>query len=418
MGGERRQRLNTLIWGAIVIAAGMGFARFGYTVILPFMQNGLAFNYTQMGMIGTANFIGYFIGAYICGLLADCYGKKRTIQWSLFMIGVTLILTGIARDFWVIFILRLITGIFNASAFVIMLSLGTDWAPAQSLGRFSGILVGGVGLGITLSSWGITPISAAHSNGWIWSWYLLGAVTLLVMIGVHFFIKDRHPGKLVEPLSTESRPAIHKQNDAVMLAVAANFALLVTFIAYFMEALGYVVQSTFYVAFLRDEAAVSPLIAGNVWSVVGIGAVFSGLTWGTLADRFGIKRSLVAAYLTQVLAILLPVAAPYLWSYLLSGLLFGNTFPGIVTITSMVTRRQVTPVQTSRALGLMTAVYGLGQFIAPGIAGWMTDATRSFTMAFYFSAAVVLLGCLMIIPVRYDKVNAQAAASTQMEITR
>ena len=36
-----------------------------YTLILPAMKDGLHFNYTQLGLLGTGNFVGYLIMAIV-----------------------------------------------------------------------------------------------------------------------------------------------------------------------------------------------------------------------------------------------------------------------------------------------------------------------------------------------------------------
>jgi MFS family permease len=46
------------------------------------------------------------------------------------------------------------------------------------------------------------------------------------------------------------------------------------------------------------------------------------------------------------------------------------------------------------ALGLITLLFGIGQAIAPSIAGAIADATGSFFAAFLLAAAVALLGAL------------------------
>jgi hypothetical protein len=44
------------------------------------------------------------------------------------------------------------------------------------------------------------------------------------------------------------------------------------------------------------------------------------------------------------------------------------------------------------ALGFATLLFGIGQSIAPAVAGWMKDTTGTFVGCFILSAAVSLLG--------------------------
>ena len=53
--------------GLLVTIGAHGFGRMSYTLILPAMKDGLHFNYTQLGLIGTGNFIGYLFMALVGG---------------------------------------------------------------------------------------------------------------------------------------------------------------------------------------------------------------------------------------------------------------------------------------------------------------------------------------------------------------
>ena len=107
---------SKLHYGWIVIFAGLmvtigahGFGRMSYTLILPAMKDGLNFTYSELGLLGTGNFIGYLIMAIIGGLLAARFGPRVVISLALVFMGLTMILTGLAQTFAVAFGARLLT---------------------------------------------------------------------------------------------------------------------------------------------------------------------------------------------------------------------------------------------------------------------------------------------------------------------
>ena len=112
-------------YGWIVMAMGMlttvgahGFGRMAYTLILPPMKDGLHFTYAQLGLIGTGNFIGYLSLAIIGGFLAAKFGTRIVITLALILMGMTMILTGLAESFGFAFGMRLLTGFGNGAAYV------------------------------------------------------------------------------------------------------------------------------------------------------------------------------------------------------------------------------------------------------------------------------------------------------------
>jgi fucose permease len=63
--------------GVLVLLLAQGFGRMSYSVILPSMKDGLLLTYTQVGLIGTGNFIGYLSMAVAGGFLAVRFGIRK-----------------------------------------------------------------------------------------------------------------------------------------------------------------------------------------------------------------------------------------------------------------------------------------------------------------------------------------------------
>ena len=159
MGRERMHYGWVVIFmGLLTTIAAHGFGRMAYTIILPAMKDGLQFDYTQLGLLGTGNFIGYLTMAIIGGFLAARFGTRIVITLALILMGITMLLTGIAESFGFAFTMRLMTGLGNGAAYVPAMALGSAWFSMEKRGFATGIVSGGIGAGTLISGLVVPPI--------------------------------------------------------------------------------------------------------------------------------------------------------------------------------------------------------------------------------------------------------------------
>ncbi len=77
----------------LTVTAALGFARFGYSMILPAMKEGLGLTEAQAGDLAMANMIGYLAASLLGGLLASLWGPRIVISISLAGVAAGMALT-------------------------------------------------------------------------------------------------------------------------------------------------------------------------------------------------------------------------------------------------------------------------------------------------------------------------------------
>ena len=328
-----------LHYGWIVIFMGMlttiaahGFGRMAYTIMLPAMKDGLKFDYTQLGLLGTGNFVGYLSMAIIGGFLAARFGTRIVITLALVLLGITLMLTGLAHSFGFALSMRFLTGLGNGAAYVPAMALGSAWFAMKRRGFATGIVSGGIGAGTLISGLLVPPILSSYGiEGWRNAWYILGGIALVIAAIVFVLIRSRPDEKGLLPVGAsekEAPPAIPtgpKISTLQWSTVYRKRSVWFLGLVYFFYGASYIIYVTFFAAYLVKEIGLTQAYAGGLWAMVGALSTFCGVIWGGISDRLGRSRGAALAYLVLALSYIIFAVIKVPFGFYLSAILFGLT---------------------------------------------------------------------------------------------
>lgn len=371
----------TLASGTIALLIAMGIGRFSYTPLLPYMQQSQGFSESMAGYLASGNYLGYLLGALFAGAVR--WGNKRTFYFRISLL-VNILTTGLMgctthEALWMLW--RFLSGISSAMVFVLISGIVLDRLANQQRMSWAGFFYGGVGWGIFFSG-----LLVPYFVQWLqWDGAWLGLMVFSILLGLVSWFGVTEGNESAG--SSESHPtAVEVQNNK------KQFIWLMA--AYGCEGLGYIVTGTFLVAMAAQIPSLSQNPAVS-WMIAGLAAIPSCIFWAWIANCWGYQISLMVTYLLQAVGVLLPAIYPDAIGIYLGAFLFGGTFMGITTLaTSM--GREIYPQQSSRVIGYMTAIYGLGQILGPIGAGILAEKTNSYTSSLVFATAILLLGAIFL----------------------
>jgi MFS family permease len=128
-----------------------------------------------------------------------------------------------------------------------------------------------------------------------------------------------------------------------------------------------------------------------------LAAIPSTVLWAWTASRVGFVGTLLVAYIIQAIGVVLPVLSGTEWAAALSAILFGGTFMGIVALTITYAREVVPSQQAARAIGVLTAAFGVGQVVGPLVATELASGPKDFGPSLVAaSCALFVSGLLML----------------------
>jgi MFS family permease len=403
--GNQSQRTNAgglhygfVVLGLVVLVvfSALGLARFGYTSILPAMQEALQLSNTQTGVLQSWNLVGYLVTVVFAGVLAARFGPRVVIVVGLLIVAAGMGLTGLIPAFGAACVGRFLAGVGGAGSNVPAMALLSAWFGARRRGLAAGVGVSGASVALIVTG-PLIPAILQHggAEGWRASWYVLAGLTLVVCAVAALFLRNRPAEKdlraIGESVSEQKAGPAAAASSLNWGSVYRSGLLWKLAGIYFGFGFSYIIYTTFFVRYLTGEAGFSQAGAGALWMQIGMVSTISGFLWGSVSDRWGRRTALLGVFGLQGAAFVLFGLSRDGWGVYLSAALFALTAWSIPALMAALCGDLFGARLAPAALGLITLVFGLGQALGPWLAGAIADATHSFAPAFLVAGATALL---------------------------
>lgn len=358
-------------------AVTVGFARFGYALILPAMQTDLGLNYAQAGWLNTSNSLGYLLGSLLTVLYVRRLGNHRLLVGGLLVTTISLLANGLVTDFYLLNIIRFITGVGAAWAFI------CGGVLASVLGaRAIVIYFGGGGSGMLLTGATLPWLFELFGPAaWPWAW--IGTAAICTPITIAAIAAARYSAEPATP--TEKAPWPWRPCSKA-------------FIAYFIFGLGYIAYMTFIVAWVRLHGGQTLSMAATtsvMWSILGGMSILAPWVWARLFHGRANGVPMAAAMSTLGIGATLPLLVPSLAGIWLSAALVGVSVLMVPSAVTGFVKSNLPAAAWGNALAVATSLFALGQTIGPAAAGWISDITGSLSTGLGLSATILFLGALL-----------------------
>lgn len=373
--------------GIAVLFSCLGLGRFSLGMLLPSMGISLDLSYSQMGFVGTGNFVGYMISVILAGIIARAIGARWTISIGLVLVGGSMVRISRAMGFLEVMVLYAVTGIWSGLANVPMMGLVSHWFFKSNRGRAAGTMLSGNGIAIVFTGLFIPWVNVSMgAEGWRTSWLTLGAISLVISAVAAFFLRNEPREKGLIPLGEAEAVPVTSESDSKKEQNSNKWTMVHLGCIFALFGATYVVYATFIVTAMINERGFGENTAGTFWAVVGGLSILSGPLFGWLSDRLGRKIGMMLVYTLFTISYALVAAnLPNLFLYASIGI-FGLVVWSIPTIMSVAVGDYTGPVRAVKALGFITLFFGIGQITGPAVAGLLADITGTFSMAFWLCA--------------------------------
>lgn len=334
---------------------------FATQAILPSLAHAYGVSPASMSLAVNASTLGMAIASLGMAFLAQRIDQRRGILVSLACLGVPTLLLAVAPGLAAFAVLRIVQGLFMASAFTLTLSyLGERNAGARdTAGAFAAYITGNVASNLfgRLMSAAIADHLGLPANFVIFAGLnLLGAVLV-------FFTVERAPTmrSATSPMPALAAVTMHLRNAALLAAFAIGFCILFAFIGTF---------SFVNFVLVREPLNLGMMALGFVYFVF-LPSILTTPLAGRLVSHFGTRLALWSGLGTAALGLPLVLSSSIIAVVLGLGLIAIGTFFAQAVATGFVGRAAATA--RGAASGIYLSSYFSGGLIGTAVLGPVFD---------------------------------------------
>ncbi len=238
------------------------------------------------------------VGAFLFGLMADRFGRRRTLMLDIIAYSVFELGSAFAPSLKVLLIMRGLFGVAMGGEWGVGAALAFETLPAQGRGFFSGLLQEGYAVGYLMAA--LVYGTLFRFVGWR-GMFVIGALPAFLILYIRTQVEES-PAWLQGRVSRKAE--FHVGKDIV--AHLGTFAFLVLLMFAF-NSFSHGTQDP-YPTFLQRDHRFTPETVGLIAVIANIGALLGGILFGTWSERIGRRRAIVTAALLAI-----PVIP--LWAY-------------------------------------------------------------------------------------------------------
>jgi SHS family lactate transporter-like MFS transporter len=274
-------------WTA-VIASFLGWTLDAFDFfVLVFLVDTLAlqFHVAKAAIIWTltATLAMRPLGAFLFGLLADRYGRRKPLMANVVFFSLMELLCGFAPNYTTFLILRAIFGIGMGGEWGVGASLAMESAPEKWRGVLSGILQSGYSIGYLLAA--IAARLVLPAWGWRAMFWIGGVPAVLT-----FYVLTRVRESEAWKLHRESTVGAIVRSATSHWRIFSYLALLMTLMMFLSHG-----TQDLYPDFLKSTRGFAPAIVSYIAVLYNVGAILGAVLFGHVSENRGRRLTMISS---------------------------------------------------------------------------------------------------------------------------
>ncbi len=380
----------------------------------------LGFTNTQLGLVFSAFGYPYLVCQVVGGWFGDRFGARRTLIVCGLTWAVATILTGLVGGLYTMLAARVLLGLGEGATFPTATRAMSSWLPGGKSGWAQGITHSAARLGNAITPPAVVALIALIS--WRGSFFVMGVISLVWVAAWAWYYRDdprTHPGMTEADLAalpasraktvtapTPWGPLLRRMAPVTFVYFCYGWTLW-TFLSWVPQFMLHA-----YKLDLKNSALFSMLVFGC--GVVGdaLGGFVSDWLYRRTGSLTRARRDLVVFGMVGSFICSAPVlfvTDPTLAALALGGAFF---FAELTIGPMWAIPMDIAPQHSGTASGLMNSGSALAAIVSPVVFGWIIDATGNWSLPFYGTMGLLLVGIAAAFTMRPDQTFAANAPAT------
>ncbi len=395
-----------LSYGWVVVGAGMAMTCIGFgammslAVLLAPMAQQTGWSRSGISSVATIDFLFMGIGSILWGMLSDRIGSRRVVLLGGLMMAAGLIGASRAGS---LLELQLTFGVLVGAAagsfYAPMIAVATGWVEHRR-NLAAALVSAGMGMGSMI----VSPFA-----GWLLGQYdwrttmlIIGITAGCIVLFAASLVRD--PPAPAQPAGASTgRAGVDPEYPLTASQAFFKPQFVVVALAHFACCAahsGPIFHMVTYAAF----CGLAPMVAISVFSLAGLSGLGGRIGLGMIADRKGVKPTLVAGLILQAVSIVTYAFVDTLPAFYALAIVFGVAYGGVMPLYAVLIRDTFGPRIMGTMFGAVSMFASLGMALGPGAGGFVFDTWGNYSRLYFASFAIGLCAvavALMFRPARY-----------------
>ncbi len=296
--GKNENRAYRYRWGAFILLLLTYFLVFFHRLSPAAVKGNLeeVFGLTAMqySNLSSAYFYTYVIMQIPSGILADTLGARKTVTLGCAVMAIGSVIFGLAPNFSVLFIARMLVGFGASVIFLSILKIQSTWFEEKEFGMLTGLTTGVGGLGGAMAQGPLAALVALLT--WRMSFIAIGVISLILAVILYIVVRNKPEDKGFAPIVV--LPKSDAEKPKVFHTLGEIFKSPHIWPIFIMNFFIFGVNFTFtawMIPFLTDVYGLSVTAAGGITFFGPVVSAILGFIWGLVSDKIRMRKVLVTA---------------------------------------------------------------------------------------------------------------------------